>query len=67
MSYSSPAMHSRSAVMRLIAPSPLRQGRADEVGNEAVGVGVLATRIPFKQTQDLVRDLPEMCGNLVRG
>ncbi len=36
----------------------LCQGRADEVTNEAVEVGVLASRFLFKQVEDLIRHLP---------
>ena len=37
---------------------PLREGRADEVADETVEVGVLASCFLFKQMNDLVRHLP---------
>ncbi len=36
----------------------LREGRADEVADETVEVGVLASCFLFKQMKDLVRHLP---------
>lgn len=37
---------------------PLRQGRTDEVTDEAIEVSVLTSRFLFKQAENLVRHLP---------
>ncbi|GAC1522620.1 MAG: hypothetical protein NVS2B16_30550 [Chloroflexota bacterium] len=38
--------------------SPLRQGRADEVTDDAVEVGVLTSRFSFNEAHNRVRHLP---------